>query len=197
MIRSPRLALPALALAAVVLAGCAPSAPSASTPTPSTPVVETTPPEPTPTPTETTEPAPVEATCENTATPEALALFAEYNWTAGKVEDPWIIVEDLSAGVACTWGDFTTQTDNVSWLAWAPLPDAQAESVITALMNQGGWLREDAAEGVYITAADASQGLHVDDQGYGMTYRFGDGQVAAATTKAELVSITAPPGFTP
>ena len=59
------------------------------------------------------------------------------------------------------------------------------------------WRREDAAEGIYITADDAQMMPIVDAEGYGTTYLFVDGQVRYASTKSELASITAPPGFTP
>lgn len=149
------------------------------------------------TPSSTPTPEPVVATCENTVTAETLASLQAAGWTAGQIEDPWYIVEDFPAGISCTWGDYTIATDNVSWLAWAPVPDAQAEGLINALLAQGGWVREDGAEGVYITAVDADRMPMTDAEGYATTYLFADGQVKAATTKSELVAITAPPGFTP
>lgn len=185
----------ALILASGFLAGCA----AAETPTTresDSPAASATPPA-TPTPTPTPTPEPVVATCENTVTAETLTSLQAAGWTAGQVEDPWYIVEDFPAGISCTWGDYTIASDNVSWLAWAPVPDAQAEGLISALLAQGGWLREDGAEGVYITAADADMMPMTDAEGYAMTYLFADGQVKAATTKSALVAITAPPGFTP
>ena len=149
------------------------------------------------TPSEVATPEPVTATCENIVTAETLAQFQAAAWTAGKIEDPWYIVEDFPAGISCIWGDYTIASDNVSWLAWAPVADAQAEALINVLLAQGGWIREDGAEGVYLTAADADMMPMTDAEGYATTYLFGDGQVKAATTKSELVAITAPPGFTP
>ncbi len=183
----------ALILASGLLAGCA----AAETPTTresDSPAASATPPA-TPPPTPTPEPA--AATCENTVTAETLAAFQAVGWTAGKSDDPWYIVEDFPAGISCTWGDYSIASDNVSWLAWAPVPDAQAEGLINALLAQGGWVREDGAEGVYITAADSDMMPMTDAEGYATTYLFADGQVKAATTKSELVAITAPPGFTP
>jgi len=198
MIRPALRAVPLLAIVGVLLTGCAApaptaSSPSSSSPSPSAPAAH---PEPAATPTASPTAEPVTATCENTVIPETLSAFEAYGWTAGTVDAPWVIVEDVAGGIACTWGDFSQPSDNVMWFAWAPLPDSQAEAVISQLMSQGGWTREEADGGVYVTA-DSTNALMVDEQGYSTTYFFTDAQVKAALTKSALVSVTAPPGFVP
>ena len=54
-----------------------------------------------------------------------------------------------------------------------------------------GWVREDSAEGVYITESPETT-IAVDEEGYGMTYLFGDGWVKLADTKQGLLLIEWP-----
>ena len=52
--------------------------------------------------------------------------------------------------------------------------------------------REDAAEGVYVTESPETA-IATDEEGYGMTYLFGDGWVKLADTKQGLLLIEWPP----
>ena len=52
------------------------------------------------------------------------------------------------------------------------------------LVDQG-WVRESRRDGVYITESPETA-IAKDDQGYGMTYLFGDGWVTIADTKQGL-----------
>ncbi|CDK00547.1 putative Nitrate/sulfonate/bicarbonate ABC transporter periplasmic protein [Microbacterium sp. C448] len=139
----------------------------------------------------------IELTCDNTMSPDALARYQAAGWTGQVRDQTWLIAgEPVTDGILCQWmEDHSVATDNFTWLGWAPVADAEA--TISDLILEGGWRREDAAEGIYITADDAQMMPIVDAEGYGTTYLFVDGQVRYASTKSELGSITAPPGFTP
>lgn len=144
------------------------------------------------------EPEPVVATCENTVTADALASFAEYDWTAKPADDAFVVGGvTIPDGIACVWGDYSVGTDNVSWLAWGPLDDAAAQTAIAGLLAEGTWRREEGDAGIYVTATDTDMLPVTDADGYGTTYLFADGQVKAATTRSELVAIGAPEGFAP
>ena len=54
-----------------------------------------------------------------------------------------------------------------------------------------GWLRESGADGVYVTESPETT-IAADENGYGMTYLFGDGWVMLADTKQGLVLIEWP-----
>ncbi len=68
--------------------------------------------------------------------------------------------------------------------------DDAAEDAQANLVSQG-WVREDGADGVYITESPEMT-IAPDEQGYGMTYLFGDGWVIVADTKQGLVLIEWP-----
>ena len=55
-------------------------------------------------------------------------------------------------------------------------------------MIESGWRREDGADGIYITE-DPQYAMGTDDDGYGMTYLFGDGWVKFADTRQSLLLI--------
>jgi hypothetical protein len=129
--------------------------------------------------------------------PDALARYQAAGWTGQVRDQAWLIAGmPVADGILCQWmEDHTVATDNFTFLGWAPVADAEA--MISDLILEGGWRREDAAEGIYVTADDAQMMPIVDAEGYGTTYLFVDGQVRYASTKSELASITAPPGFAP
>jgi hypothetical protein len=145
------------------------------------------------------QPAPTwdNPTCDNTITADSLARYQAAGWTGQVRDQTWLIGgRPAKNGILCQWmEDHSVVPDNFTWLGWAPAADAEA--MITDLILEGGWRREDATEGIYVTADDAQMMPIVDADGYGATYLFVDGQVRYASTKSELVSITAPPGFTP
>ena len=91
------------------------------------------------------------------------------------------------------WGDFSVASDHVQVFGWAPLSAAEAREARTQLIAQGWDPIDDAdAEGDYITA-DPSTATTTDDEGYGMTYLFGDGWVTVSDTKQGLLLIEWPP----
>ena len=56
-----------------------------------------------------------------------------------------------------------------------------------------GWIADQASGNSFITE-DPMQALSVDDDGYGMTYQFGDGWVTVADVKQSLLLIQRPQG---
>lgn len=158
-------------------------------------------PSPTATPTISSGPTaePLVTTCDNTVAPDALASFQAEGYTGQPRGDAWLIAgTPITGGIECQWMiDHSVGTDNFILLAWGPLDTEQADTAIAALLAEGGWRREDASEGVYLTADGADMLPTTDAQGYGATYLFADGQVKYAGTKAELAIIAAPEGFVP
>lgn len=193
--RTHRLALTALVTAGVLLSASA----CASTPqaAPTTPVTtpttggEATAPAETPEPEETDGAvAPEDVTCENLIGADLVSEFTEQGFTAR--EDPFVIGDlTIDDGISCTWGDFEAETgDNLLLFGWAPLSADDAATAQTALEAEG-WISEEGADGLYVTE-DPAQAIAVDDDGYGMTYLFGDGWVTVSDTKQGLVLIERP-----
>lgn len=188
-----------LALAAVLTAGIALTASAcASTPAPaptgsggSTETVAPVDPSATPAPSETGSAVdPAAVTCENLIGPDLVEELTEQGWTPR--EDPFVIGDlVLPEGTACTWGDFEEMTgDDLLLFGWSPIT-AEDAAAAQAGLEAEGWIAEDGADGVYVTE-DPSQAIAVDDEGYGMTYLFGDGWVTVSDTKQGLVLIERP-----
>lgn len=130
-------------------------------------------------------------TCQTMISDDIVADFESVGWTARA--DPFYIGElEVPEGIWCVWADFEAQAgDHVQIFGWAPIDDDAAEDAQANLVSQG-WLREDGADGVYITESPEMT-IATDEQGYGMTYLFGDGWVMVADTKQGLVLIEWPP----
>lgn len=181
----PRIPLAAVALLATLgLASCSSTPPEATEPTPApTPIAtETTAPvaDPTPVPEEPTA-AP---TCETIVSSGTVSALSELGWTPQQAEFH-LGEQVLDGGLYCAWADWTEPSDHGQFFAWAPLSDAQAMTAQADLLAQG-WVRE----GAYITEPAAS--FQTDEDGYGMTYLFGDGWVTYADTKQSLLLIEWP-----
>jgi hypothetical protein len=130
-------------------------------------------------------------TCE-TIIPEAIvADFESVGWSARA--DPFYVgARELPEGLQCMWADFAGEAgDHVQIFGWAPIADDDAADAQDDLVSQG-WVREDGDEGVYITQ-NPEMTIAPDEDGYGMTYLFGDGWVIVADTKQGLVLIEWPP----
>lgn len=182
----------AVALTAALLAttACASSAPPAADPTASS----TPGPASTESAAPTAEPstAPVaDLTCENMIGEDLVAEFTDVGWTS--LAQPFQIGElELASGVQCVWADFEGPAgDHLIIFGWAPISADQARNAQNALVADG-WVREDDAAGVYITE-NPDTTISTDDEGYGLTYLFGDGWVKLADTKQGLVLIDWPP----
>jgi hypothetical protein len=131
-----------------------------------------------------------EPTCE-TIIPEAtVADFESVGWTARA--DPFYIGElEIPEGLTCVWADFEGPAgDHLQMFGWAPI-DADAAADAQQSLADEGWVRETGSDGVYLTE-NPETAIAKDDQGYGMTYLFGDGWVTIADTKQGLVLIEWP-----
>lgn len=182
------LALGAL-LATVALSACTASSRPAD--------AATTAPEPTasatPAPVVTTEPV-EETTPEPSGTPACDTIITEgtvdaltsQGWTA-KQEEFRIGEVPLEGGLLCLWSDFSTASDHGQMYAWAPVDSATANAAQNTLQAEG-WLRSAEGESVYFTE-DPAYAIATDEEGFGMTYEFGDGWVKLADTKQGLVLI--------
>lgn len=133
---------------------------------------------------------PASVTCENLIGADLVEELTEQGWTPR--EDPFLIGDlELADGTACTWGDFEETTgDDLLLFGWSPITADDATAAQAALEAEG-WIAEDGSDGVYVTE-DPSQAIAVDEEGYGMTYLFGDGWVTVSDTKQGLVLIERP-----
>lgn len=131
-----------------------------------------------------------EVTCETLVSPGVVENFAAVGWTA-KQEPFRAGVTEVEGGLLCTWADFDSGTGgDLQSFGWAPIDAAQAQQAQHYLLAQG-WIREQGDDGVYITESPGTI-IAPDENGYGVTYLFGDGWVEQADTKQGLLLITAP-----
>jgi hypothetical protein len=143
---------------------------------------------PTPSTTEEAEPA-AEPQCDTIIPAATVADFESVGWTvraepfrAGDVE--------ISEGVQCIWGDFSTATDHVQIYGWAPITAEQTADIRAQLVALG-WRVEQSPDGVIVTES-ADTTVATDAEGYGLTYLFGDGWVKYADTKQGLLLVVWP-----
>ncbi len=176
-------------LLAIALTACAGPPADAGTPSPQPPtptpadVVE---PVSTPTPVDTAAPEP---TCETLVSPGTVEALTDAGWTAESKE--FVIGGvPLPEGLLCFWADYTVASDHGQLYGWSTMSAADAAEAQANLVAEG-WQRETGAEGVFITE-DPQFAMGVDEEGYGMTYLFGDGWVKFADTKQGLILIEWP-----
>lgn len=172
-------------LGLAVLAGCAATAePPAPSPSASA----------APTPDDSAEPAataapttpPAEISCESMISAGTVDALSDAGWTSEPKE--FVIGDvELTEGLLCFWADYSVGSDHGQLYGWSPIT-ADEEGKAQASLTAGGWRREDAPEGIYFTE-DPQYSMGTDDDGYGMTYLFGDGWVKLADTKQGLVLI--------
>lgn len=182
--RALRLTPPLLATAAIVLlAGCAPSTPADS----ATPVSTAAPSSPVATPEATASaPALPDATCENIIGEASFTELESSGWEYQ--QEPFFIAgTEIADGVYCSWTNPAEQGGNIPVFGWAPLTAAEASEAQDAL-EADGWISEDGEDGVFFTE-NPDFALTVDENGYGMTYFFGEGYAQVADVKAGLVVI--------
>lgn len=165
------------------------SAPGETAPTPTTDPA-TSAPQASVEPAATPDPEPTSAalTCESMISSGTVAALTEAGWTA---ETKDFVIGDTTIpedeGLLCFWGDYAVASDHGQLYGWAELSAGAASDAQTSLLA-AGWHREDGPEGVYITE-DPQYAMGTDDDGYGMTYLFGDGWVKLADTKQGLLLI--------
>ncbi|MFJ6679174.1 hypothetical protein ACIQLK_08605 [Microbacterium sp. NPDC091382] len=168
-----------LAICSVVaLSGCAPATAPGADPTTAAPG------EASATPARPAAIDPDDVTCENMLSADTVGTFGSTGWTVR--EDPFVILDlELPQGIACTWGDFSSPTnDDLILFGWSPISAADAATAQASLTAEG-WLSKEDPRGVMITE-DPSSALRLDDEGYGMTYLFHDGWVEVSDTRQGL-----------
>ncbi|MGB3375044.1 MAG: hypothetical protein WBA87_07890 [Microbacterium sp.] len=182
------LAVCALA-AALSLAACSGTSPRTATPSPTsapstqTPqaTVTTGPVEQTPTPT-----AGEPLTCENMISAATVDALTSQGWTFQQ-QELRIGETPVDGGLLCSWADYTTASDHGQMYGWAPISEQLARTAESGL-ERDGWLRSSADGRTYLTE-DPAYAIAQDDEGFGMTYEFGDGWVKFADTKQGLLLI--------
>lgn len=180
--------IPAAAGALLVLAALTGCAPPAEAPAPKPSDRATTAPEPSVEPVSTPAPTASAAaiSCESMISAGTVEALSDAGWTAEPKE--FVIGDvELTEGLLCFWGDYSVGSDHGQLYGWSEITADDAARAQSALVS-GGWRREDGPEGVYFTE-DPQYSMGTDDEGYGMTYLFGEGWVKLADTKQGLVLI--------
>lgn len=195
MIRRTSLAVIGAMTFAMTLSACSTTPGSAAPPT-SSPTSSPTPtvsddatPSPEPTPTETPEPeeTPQAApTCETIIAPSTITALSEQGWTFQEREFH-LGADVLTGGIQCVWGDYTVASDHVQVFGWAPIDQAASSAAQQKLLAEG-WRRADSDGHTYLTE-NPDHSLTVDEEGFGMTYEFGEGWVTIADTRRGLVLV--------
>ena len=152
--------------------------PDAASPTP----VTTTAPVASPTPQATAAPL----TCESMISAGTVKALTDAGWTA-QPKDFIVGGVDFTEGMLCFWADYNVASDHGQLYGWAPVAEDEAAQAQAGLLAEG-WKREDGPDGVYYTE-DARYAMGTDEDGYGMTYLFGDGWVRFADTRQGLILI--------
>lgn len=133
--------------------------------------------------------AATDPTCETIISDTIVTDFTDLGWTA-KEEPFYVGGTRLTGGLQCTWGDYSVPSDHVQVFGWAPITDEQATAARSDLLSTG-WREIDGSDALYITE-NPDTAVAVDDEGYGLTYRFGDGSVTLADTKQGLLLVEWP-----
>lgn len=168
----------------VALTACAAPTESAPSPTPDA-VAPTS--VPAPEPASSSEPEhPADLTCESMISAGTVSAFTDTGWTA-KPKEFVVGGVKLTDGLLCFWADYSVASDHGQLYGWAALSPEEAAEAQAGLLDEG-WKREDGTDGVYFTE-DPQYAMGLDDDGYGMTYLFGDGWVRFADTRQGLILI--------
>lgn len=189
MIRRTTLAALGAVTLALTLSACATATDSAATPTPTPTAVDSSTPSPEPTPTATPEPEekPQAApTCETIIAPSTITAFSEQGWTFRESEFQ-LGADVVDGGIQCVWGDYTVASDHVQVFGWAPIDQAASTAAQQMLLAEG-WRRADSDGHTYLTE-NPDTAFAVDEEGFGMTYEFGDGWVTLADTRRGLLLV--------
>ncbi|MFT4233771.1 MAG: hypothetical protein QM607_02005 [Microbacterium sp.] len=127
-------------------------------------------------------------TCDNIIADTLVQEFAKLGWTSNQ-EEFMVGSTTVPGGLQCKWGDFSGDASElVQMYGWAPVDDDQTAELEQYLLDSG-WKKEEDDSLVYLTEPDP-QPSWSDDDGYGMTYAFGDGWVLLSDTKQGLGVIT-------
>src|SRR5690606_37154178 len=130
-----------------------------------------------------------EPTCETIISESTVAAFSEHGWTY-EAEGFRLGADLVDNGIQCVWGDYTVASDHVQVFGWAPLVQ-EASIAAQEQLVASGWLRADSEGRTYITE-DPKYAMATDEEGFGMTYEFGDGWVKLADAMQSLILIDWP-----
>ncbi len=183
MTRFTSAALGALLLT-VALVSCAATPQDAPSPTPDSPQpspTATADTAATPTPSAATEPA-----CDTIVSAGTVKALTDQGWS---FEEKEFVVGGvtLADGLLCFWADYSVASDHGQLYGWSTISAEDATAAQASLLGEG-WSREDGADGIYITE-NPEFAMGTDEDGYGMTYLFGDGWVKFADTRQGLILI--------
>lgn len=133
-----------------------------------------------------TDPA-AELSCETMISAGTVEALTAAGWTAQPKE---FVIGDLAltSGMVCFWADYSVGSDHGQLYGWSPISADQAAQAQESLIADG-WRREDGPQGVYFTE-NPEYSMGTDEDGYGMTYLFGDGWVTLSDTKQGLLLVT-------
>jgi hypothetical protein len=133
-----------------------------------------------------TDPA-AELSCETMISAGTVEALTAAGWTAQPKE---FVIGDLAltSGMVCFWADYSVGSDHGQLYGWSPITADQAAQAQESLISDG-WRREDGPQGVYFTE-NPEYSMGTDEDGYGMTYLFGDGWVTLSDTKQGLLLVT-------
>lgn len=174
-------------LAALSLTACGGASAPAETPTPSAETPAEIPQAEVTSAPETQTPTPGEPlTCENMISAVTIEALTAQGWTYK--EQPLMVGElTVDGGLRCDWSDYTTASDHGQMYGWGPITEQAARTAESSL-ERDGWLRSSEDGSTYLTE-DPAYAIAKDDEGFGMTYEFGDGWVKFADTKQGLLLI--------
>ncbi|WP_221584040.1 hypothetical protein [Microbacterium sp. G2-8] len=126
---------------------------------------------------------PVAITCETIVSTSFAEELLGMGWSAR--EEPFRIGEhELTDGIQCIWGDATTGSEVAQMYGWVPVDD-ETSSEMQQYLEDNGWIREEEGDAIYLTE-NPEFAPYVGDDGYGMTYQFGEGWITLADTKSGL-----------
>lgn len=126
--------------------------------------------------------------CDTLITPDTVAALKKQGWVSQQ-RDFSFGPNVVPGGLLCLWAEADTASDHGLLYGWAPISASDAVAREAQLVSSG-WILEDSDRGVYVTA-DPRTTLSRDEEGYGITYLFGDGWVTVSDTKQGLVLIQA------
>ena len=171
-------------LLAVALTSCAGTPEGSASPTPDAPK-----PSPSATAEHVASPSPTSAaepTCDTIVSAGTVKVLTDQGWT---FEEKEFVVGGvtLADGLLCFWADYSVASDHGQLYGWSTISAEDAASAQSSLLAEG-WTREDGPDGIYITE-NPQFAMGTDEDGYGMTYLFGDGWVKFADTRQGLILI--------
>ncbi|MDT0156971.1 hypothetical protein Q9R19_04940 [Microbacterium sp. ARD32] len=135
---------------------------------------------------ETTPRPRTDPTCDTIITEGTVEGLTSQGWTFEEREFRIgdVLVPD---GLECLWADYSTASDHGQIYSWGEI-SAEASRTAQAGLADDGWLRSTEGDRIYLTE-DPAYAIAKDEDGFGMTYEFGDGWVKFADTKQGLLLI--------